>query len=149
MNRYESFVACVIIAFFTIALVIRFVFEILKLFLSRIGEFFSLVSPWVWGTAFVIAIVIGLIGFALWVVHRNTRLRNKASVVPVDAQHAVIFQDGITTAISFNGRRITSKQIGRCPLPQPEQSILTATAKRQRKVEYAAPKFLKGKGGAA
>jgi hypothetical protein len=149
MNRYESIVACSIIAFFAAALVIRFVFEIIKLLFSSAAEFFSLTPPWFWGLAIGVAIVIGLCALALYVFHLNTRMRNQSNVVPVEGQHAVIFHNGIPTVISFDGSHITSKRVGRRPLSQPEERILIrmARVKRKGRVEYTAPGLLRDKGG--
>jgi hypothetical protein len=147
MNRYESIVACGVIAFFAAALVIRFVFEIIKLLLSSAAEFFSLTPPWFWGLAIGVAIVIGLCALALYVLHLNTRMRNQSNVVSVEGRHAVVFHDGAPTAISFDGREITSKRIGRHPLSQPEEQILIKMAERRGRVTYAAPRLLKNKGG--
>ena len=131
MNRYESIVACAVIAVFAAVLVLRFVCEIVKLLFSSVAEFFSLVPPWFWGLAIGVAIVICLIGFALMMLQKMQKIKNEASVVPVHARHVVVFHNGVPTAISFNGRGITSRQIGQRPLTQPEEKILIKMAKRQ------------------
>ena len=126
MNRYESIVACAVIAFFAVVLLVRFIFEIAKLLLGKCVDFLSLAPPWFWGTAIAAAVIIGLIGFAWWVIHKSAKMSHRASVMPVNAENAVIFHDGGFTAVSFGGRQISSKQIGHNrPLTQAEQRILT------------------------
>jgi hypothetical protein len=151
MNRYESIVACLVIVFFAVVLLVKFIFEALKLLLGNIVDFLSLAPPWFWGTAIAAAVIICLIGFALWVLHKNTRMRREAAVMPVNAENAVIFHDGGFTAVSFGGRQISSKQIGHNrPLTQAEQRILTGRLSQnllKGKVEYTVPGILKGKGG--
>ena len=112
MNRYEGITACAVIAVFAMVLLVRFVFEVVRLLLSNCVAFLSLAPPWFWGLAIGVAVLISIIGFALWMLHLNTKMRHEAAVVHLSEENAaIVFHEGGYTALSFGGRQITSKQI--------------------------------------
>jgi len=111
--------------------------EIFGGIIGAVAEVFGLAPGWFWSACVMAAAFIGLCYLALRVVHWSAAMRNQAAVVPVVGQNAVIFQNGVAVAVSFDGRRITTKQITPCPAPLtgPEKQILLKMMDRPRRKE--------------
>ncbi len=116
MNKWESVLVMFIIFVFAVlfianALILAAEKAIESVFVF-INAIYSILPPWAWELAILIVVIIGLAFLALWAYQSITKMRNRSAVVEMKSRRALVFQNGKVTAISFEGREITTREIG-------------------------------------
>lgn len=143
MNKFEAIVTGIFVTGLVLVALCALVFYAFGWVLVFINDVVAMaltvIPAWVWACAGSTVIGIAVVYLGVRSFARCVAMINKAGVVELESENAIIFKRSGATAVSFEGRQITTRQIEQ-PLANAELRLLRRREENLWRIEREEPK---------